>query len=102
MFVLPDGRVLVASTAEDPIATQVLDLSTQTWSIVDPLPVDGGSAAMYRLGGDDLCPRYDPAVPGLAADRLHGVPTHVCHPDAAAGRHGPGLQAGAGLRLSVG
>src|SRR5215475_13791861 len=50
MFVLPDGRVLAAASAEDPIASQVLDLSTQTWSIVDPTPVDGGSAAMYRLG----------------------------------------------------
>src|SRR5215475_3265669 len=50
MFVLPDGRMLAAATSEDPIASQVLDLSTQTWSIVDPLPVDGGSSVMYRLG----------------------------------------------------
>src|SRR5215475_8055181 len=50
MFVLPDGRVLAAATAEDPIASQVLNLSTQTWSIVDPIPVDGGSSVMYRPG----------------------------------------------------
>ena len=37
MFVLPDGRVLAASTAEDSIVTQVLDLATQTWSVVDPI-----------------------------------------------------------------
>src|SRR5262245_58632809 len=64
MFVLPDGRVLAASTAEDPIASQVLDLSTQTWSIVDPLPVDGGSAAMYRPGKVMKCgTSTDPDMP---------------------------------------
>jgi len=50
MFVLPDGRVLAAATAEDPIVSQVLDIGTQTWSIVDPNPVDGGSSAMYAPG----------------------------------------------------
>src|SRR5438093_3733946 len=50
MFVLPDGRVLAAATAEDPIITYVLNVSTQTWSIVDPNPVDGGSSAMYLPG----------------------------------------------------
>ena len=50
MFVLPDGRVLAASTAEDSIVTQVLNIATQTWSVVDSVPVDGGSAAMYLPG----------------------------------------------------
>ena len=50
MFVLPDGRVLAASTAEDSIVTQVLDVAAQTWSVVDPNPVDGGSAAMFLPG----------------------------------------------------
>jgi hypothetical protein len=50
MFVLPDGRVLAAATAEDPIVSQVLDIGTQTWSIVDPNPVDGGSSVMYAPG----------------------------------------------------
>jgi hypothetical protein len=50
MFVLPDGRVLAAATAEDIISTQVLNVSTQTWSLVDPNPVDGGSSAMYLPG----------------------------------------------------
>jgi len=68
MFVLPDGRVLAASTAEDPIMTQVLDLSTQTWSIVDPTPVDGGSAAMYRLGKVMKCgTSTDPDMPVFAS-----------------------------------
>jgi WD40 repeat protein len=50
MFVLPDGRVLAASTSEDSIVTQILDLATQTWSVVDPTPVDGGSAVMFLPG----------------------------------------------------
>ena len=50
MFVLPDGRVLAAAAAQDIIITYVLDVSTQTWSIVDPNPVDGGSSAMYLPG----------------------------------------------------
>jgi len=50
MFVLPDGRVLAASTAESITVTQVLDINTQTWSVVDPKAVDGGSAAMYLAG----------------------------------------------------
>jgi len=50
MFVLPDGRVLAAATAEDIISTQVLNVNTQTWSLVDANPVDGGSSAMYLPG----------------------------------------------------
>ena len=50
MFVLPDGRVLAAATAEDAIVSQVLNIGTQTWSIVDPNPVDGGSSVMYAPG----------------------------------------------------
>ncbi|PYM89328.1 MAG: hypothetical protein DME04_26625 [Candidatus Rokuibacteriota bacterium] len=50
MFVLPNGRVLVASTAEDPIVSRVLDLQSQTWTVVDPAAVDGGSAVMYLPG----------------------------------------------------
>jgi hypothetical protein len=50
MFVLPDGRVLAAATAEDIISTRVLDVNSQTWTLVDANPVDGGSAAMYLPG----------------------------------------------------
>jgi len=50
MYLLPDGRVLAAGTSEHPIVTQVLTIGTQTWSIVDPDPFDGGSSAMYLPG----------------------------------------------------
>jgi hypothetical protein len=50
MFVLPDGRVLAASSHRRPIASVVLDLATQVWSTVDPVAVDGGSSAMYAPG----------------------------------------------------
>jgi Concanavalin A-like lectin/glucanases superfamily/Domain of unknown function (DUF1929)/Bacterial Ig domain/Glucodextranase, domain B len=67
MFVLPDGRLLAASTAETPIVTQALDISTQAWSVIDPNAVDGGSAAMYVPGkilksGTSTNPD-DPTVP---------------------------------------
>ena len=53
LFVLPDGRVLVTGSyesSEEPVVTRVLNLATQTWTTVDPIPVDGGSAAMYLPG----------------------------------------------------
>jgi hypothetical protein len=50
MFVLPDGRVLAAATTEAPIVSRALDLPTQTWTVVDPNAVDGGSSAMYAPG----------------------------------------------------
>lgn len=50
MIVLPDGRVFASGTQEDPIASQVLDLTTGTWSVVDPTARDGGSSVMYRSG----------------------------------------------------
>jgi hypothetical protein len=67
MFVLPDGRLLAASTTEHPIITQALDIATQTWSVVDPGVYDGGSAVMYLPGkvmksGTSYHPD-DPVVP---------------------------------------
>ena len=50
MFVLPDGRVLNTSTAEEPVPTRALTISTQTWTMVDANTPDGGSAVMYRPG----------------------------------------------------
>ena len=44
MYVLPDGRIFAATTAEEAIASRVLDLSTQTWSVVDPAIREGGSS----------------------------------------------------------
>jgi hypothetical protein len=49
-FVLPDGRVLVASEDDKAISSRVLDLNTQTWTTVDPRVFDGHSAAMYQPG----------------------------------------------------
>ncbi|HYS11315.1 MAG TPA: fibronectin type III domain-containing protein [Myxococcales bacterium] len=49
-FVLPDGRLMVAATSEDPIVSQIFDLNTLTWTAVGGPQVDGGSTAMYRPG----------------------------------------------------
>jgi hypothetical protein len=50
MFGLPDGRVLVAGSDEGIIPTRALNLATQTWDMIDPDPVDGGSAVQYAPG----------------------------------------------------
>jgi len=50
LFVLPDGRVLNTSTAEDPVPTRALTIQTQTWTTIDASTPDGGSAVMYRPG----------------------------------------------------
>src|SRR4029434_7986261 len=73
-FVLPDGRVLASSTSEHPIMSQVLNVATQTWSVVDPDPFDGGSAAMYLPGkvlktGTSYHPD-DPVVPSAATTHV--------------------------------
>jgi Domain of unknown function (DUF1929)/FG-GAP-like repeat len=70
MHVLPDGRVLASSTTEHPIMSQILDVDAQTWTVVDPDPVDGGSAVMYVPGkilktGTSYHPD-DPVVPSAA------------------------------------
>jgi concanavalin A-like lectin/glucanase superfamily protein/galactose oxidase-like protein/Kelch motif protein len=51
LFVLPDGRVFAAASQEDPMVSQVLDLTAGTWAAVDsPHKLDGGSSVMYRPG----------------------------------------------------
>ena len=50
MFVLPDGRVLAAGSVLQSIVSQVLNLSSQTWTPVGSTAVDGGSAVMYAPG----------------------------------------------------
>lgn len=50
MFVLPDGRILSAGTSEVATPTIALDLTTQKWTTVDPVTVDGGSAVMFAPG----------------------------------------------------
>ena len=47
MFVLPDGKVLDAGADEAIVITRTLDVATETWTTIDPVAVDGGSAAMY-------------------------------------------------------
>jgi len=49
-YVLPDGRVIVSSTTETPIVSQVMDLGTATWTAVGGPAVDGGASAMYLPG----------------------------------------------------
>ena len=49
LFVLPDGRVLATGSFEKAIATQVLNVNTQTWTVVDPTVRDGHSSVMYGL-----------------------------------------------------
>jgi hypothetical protein len=49
-YLLPDGRVLNAGANEQPVATRALNVATQTWTMIDPVVVDGHSSAMYRPG----------------------------------------------------
>jgi hypothetical protein len=56
MFVLPNGNILNAGADEingvtgTNSPTMLLNLQTQTWTTVDPNPVDGGSAVQYAPG----------------------------------------------------
>jgi len=50
MFVLPDGRLLEAGATRALVGTRVLNINTQTWTVVDPNPRDGHTAVMYEPG----------------------------------------------------
>jgi chitodextrinase len=50
MFVLPNGKVLAAGSDEQIMPTMMLDVNTQTWTVVDSRLLDGGSAVMYLPG----------------------------------------------------
>jgi hypothetical protein len=50
IFVLPDGGILNAGAGENPAPARTLNLTSQLWTTVDPVVVDGGSAVMYRPG----------------------------------------------------
>jgi hypothetical protein len=50
MYVLPDGRVIHIGGSEYATDTDILDLSTTSWSVLDPNIVDGASATMYSPG----------------------------------------------------
>jgi hypothetical protein len=50
MFLLPDGRLLEAGATRKAVDTRVLDLNTQTWTVIDSTLRDGHSAVMYEPG----------------------------------------------------
>src|SRR5262245_2712167 len=50
IFALPDGRVLSAGSVRTAIPTRVLDLASQTWSVVDGRSIDGHSVVQYQPG----------------------------------------------------
>ena len=50
MFVLPDGRVLNTGTFQESVIARVLNVGTQTWTVVDPVAVEGAGAVMYLPG----------------------------------------------------
>lgn len=47
MFMLSDGRVIHTGGSEYATDTDLLDITNQSWSVVDSSIVDGGSAKMY-------------------------------------------------------
>jgi len=47
IYMLSDGRLVHVNGSEYPTVTDILNLTTQSWSVVDPNIKDGGSSAMY-------------------------------------------------------
>jgi hypothetical protein len=47
IYMLPDGRLVHVNVSESATVTDILNLTAQSWSVVDPNVVDGGSASMY-------------------------------------------------------
>ena len=69
-FTLPNGKVFLSGTAESPTASQILDLSTKTWTPLGGPALESGSALQYRPGtflraGKSVDPD-DVAVPSVA------------------------------------
>jgi hypothetical protein len=50
MFVLQDGRVIHVGGTEYATNTDILNVSSQSWSVVDSRVIDGGAASMYLPG----------------------------------------------------
>jgi hypothetical protein len=83
VFVLSDGRLLVAGTSEDPIVSQVLDLNALTWTAVGGAAVDGGSAVMYlpneilKMGtsADPSTDSFASAATAYVLDMTQATPT---------------------------
>ncbi len=109
-YVRPDGTVAVTGASEVAEPLRIYNPTTQTWTTSDPNVVDGGSSAMYDTGkvikagssyGNDpwecqpvgsyrLHHRSQPGDADVDADRVHGLPTQLPQPDAAARRHRAG------------
>jgi hypothetical protein len=50
IFVLQDGRVIHVGGTEYATNTDILNVSTQSWSTIDSRIIDGGAASMYLPG----------------------------------------------------
>jgi len=50
IYQLPDGRIVHLGGSEDPTSSEVLDLTTNTWTTFDGRVIDGGSIANYAPG----------------------------------------------------
>jgi hypothetical protein len=50
IYMLSDGRLIHVGGSEYATDTEVLDLNTQTWSVLDARLIDGGSSSMYFPG----------------------------------------------------
>jgi hypothetical protein len=50
LYQLSDGRVIHVGNSEYATVTDILDLNSQSWSVIDPNIVDGGSTVMYLPG----------------------------------------------------
>jgi hypothetical protein len=50
MFPLQDGRIIHVGGTEYATNTDILNISTQSWSVVDSRIIDGGAASMYLPG----------------------------------------------------
>jgi hypothetical protein len=50
IYLMPDGRLIHIGGSEYATDTDILDLETSSWSVVDSRIIDGGSATMYLPG----------------------------------------------------
>lgn len=50
IYLMPDGRLIHIGGSEYATDTDILDLETSNWSVIDSRIIDGGSATMYLPG----------------------------------------------------
>jgi hypothetical protein len=73
LFLLPNGKVAYTGNWEFPDNARVLDLSTNTWTTVDPNLTDGYSV-MYELGKVLKCgSSADSGVPGASVNTCNTI-----------------------------